>query len=127
MTSLDKNGQTASVPFNTTVIPTPTTSLDPASSSLSPSVPSPSAGPSDSIFVPIAIDAPPSNIPVRSDPVVPRLGIEHTSGPLATNKFYSNSSSVTKAGKAGRIPIPSPEGKERKGTCKQLGLRHCTR
>jgi endo-1,3(4)-beta-glucanase len=42
------------------------------------------------MFQPIAIGQPPSNIPQQGGHPVPRLGIDNTTGPLETNKFYEN-------------------------------------
>jgi len=42
------------------------------------------------VFVPIQTDAPPAQIPRRSDHPVPRLGIKSQSHKLETNKFYAN-------------------------------------
>jgi len=42
------------------------------------------------IFEPVAVDQPPANIEQRSGHPVPRLGINNTTGPIETNKFYAN-------------------------------------
>ncbi|KAK5218315.1 endo-1,3-beta glucanase [Exophiala xenobiotica] len=42
------------------------------------------------LFQPIAIGQPPSSIPQQGGHPVPRLGIENTTGPIETNKFYQN-------------------------------------
>ncbi|KAF2102631.1 endo-1,3-beta-glucanase Engl1 [Rhizodiscina lignyota] len=88
--SLENGGRTSIIPFNTTVIPTPSSSLAPANLTLNPSITSPTASRSGNIFVPIATDAPPSNILVKPEHPVPRLGIENATGPIETNKFYAN-------------------------------------
>ena len=45
---------------------------------------------SGNIFVPVATNAPPSQIPVRDDHPVPRIGITKQTKPISTNKFYAN-------------------------------------
>jgi endo-1,3(4)-beta-glucanase len=42
------------------------------------------------LFLPVGIGAPPANIPQRGDHPAPRLGIQNTTGPIPTNKFYAN-------------------------------------
>ncbi|KAK4948609.1 endo-1,3-beta glucanase [Elasticomyces elasticus] len=42
------------------------------------------------VFEPIAITSPPSNIEQQGGHPVPRLGIQNTTGPIETNKFYQN-------------------------------------
>lgn len=42
------------------------------------------------MFLPVGIGEPPANIGRRAGHPVPRLGIEGMSGPIQTNKFYSN-------------------------------------
>ncbi|KAJ4424881.1 endo-1,3-beta glucanase [Gnomoniopsis sp. IMI 355080] len=45
---------------------------------------------STNIFQPIATDAPPSQIPQRTDHPVPRLGIQQSGPGISTNKFFQN-------------------------------------
>jgi endo-1,3(4)-beta-glucanase len=78
---------------NTSVITTLITTDNPESVSLP--TPSPTCllemgcGGQD-LFQPVAIGQPPANLqPVAGHPV-PRLGIMNTTGPIETNKFYSN-------------------------------------
>lgn len=89
-TSLETAGRTSVIPFNTTSLASPQSSLAPATTTLQPSVVSPTLSQQDNIFVAIATDAPPSNIPSQPNHPVPRLGIENTTAPIETNKFYSN-------------------------------------
>ncbi|ETN37818.1 uncharacterized protein HMPREF1541_07441 [Cyphellophora europaea CBS 101466] len=42
------------------------------------------------MFLPVAIGQPPANLQPRAGHPVPRLGIVNTTGPIETNKFYSN-------------------------------------
>lgn len=42
------------------------------------------------IFQPIALGQPPANLPLFAGHPVPRLGILNATGPIQTNKFYSN-------------------------------------
>ena len=42
------------------------------------------------MFVPVAIGQPPTNLEHRAGHPVPRLGINNITGPIETNKFYSN-------------------------------------
>ncbi|KAI9761768.1 MAG: hypothetical protein M4579_000862 [Chaenotheca gracillima] len=51
---------------------------------------SPTIMASNNIFVPVATNAPPSNVPTRGDHPAPRLGIATQKAPLETNKFYAN-------------------------------------
>lgn len=45
---------------------------------------------SANIFQPVATNAPPANIPVRTDHPAPRVGVKPHTGPIGTNKFYGN-------------------------------------
>lgn len=51
---------------------------------------SPTAAPSQNVFVAIASDAPPQQIASRSDHPVPQLGIYQQDSAYETNKFYAN-------------------------------------
>jgi endo-1,3(4)-beta-glucanase len=62
------------------------------------SIPVPSSGSScltmncsgQDIFLPVAVGEPPANLQRRGGHPVPRLGINNATGPIETNKFYSN-------------------------------------
>jgi len=51
---------------------------------------SPTASTSQNVFVAIATEAPPSQIPSQGDHPVPQLGISKQNGTYETNKFYAN-------------------------------------
>ncbi|KAF7505455.1 hypothetical protein GJ744_000782 [Endocarpon pusillum] len=42
------------------------------------------------VFLPVGLGAPPANIAQRSGHPAPRLGIQNTTSPIPTNKFYAN-------------------------------------
>ena len=42
------------------------------------------------LFLPVGLGEPPSNIPRRDGHLAPRLGIDNTTEPIETNKFYAN-------------------------------------
>ncbi|EED16751.1 endo-1,3-beta-glucanase Engl1 [Talaromyces stipitatus ATCC 10500] len=42
------------------------------------------------VFETVSLDAVPTNIPVKEDHPVPRVGILNTTAPIETNKFYAN-------------------------------------
>lgn len=88
--SLETGGRTSIVPFRTTDIVTPSSSLTPKSTSLSPSSATPTIQQSGNVFAPIGTDAPPANIQRDWNHPAPRLGIENITHPLETNKFYAN-------------------------------------
>lgn len=77
-------------PVPTTTIVDPTSTLAPVEpSSIAPS--STDAMPTaQNIFQPVATNAPPSVITIRSDHPVARLGITSQNTPISTNKFYAN-------------------------------------
>ncbi|KAF2274837.1 endo-1,3(4)-beta-glucanase 1 precursor [Westerdykella ornata] len=68
----------------------PTGTLTPIESTLDPGPTAPALQAAHNIFVPMATDAPPSQIPTRSDHMVSKLGIHDQDVPIQTNKFYAN-------------------------------------
>ncbi|KAF2742694.1 glycoside hydrolase family 81 protein [Sporormia fimetaria CBS 119925] len=68
----------------------PTETLAPIDSSLAPGPTEPSGTVDRNIFVPMASDAPPPQIPARNDHLVEKLGILDGDVPIETNKFYAN-------------------------------------
>ncbi|KAF4555038.1 Glycosyl hydrolase family 81 C-terminal domain-containing protein [Elsinoe fawcettii] len=92
--SLDTSGNPSSQPFATSIAATSSSLslIDTASTTL-PSTSMAASRPTieaANLFAPMASDAPPSQIPQRSDHPVPRLNIAAQSKKLSTNKFYSN-------------------------------------
>lgn len=92
ITEVDQSNPT---PLITNIIPSVTKLLEPVSSLLEPKSSLDDdellskRAPANIFAAPIATGAPPSNIAKRSDHPVPRTGITK-SGPMQTNKFYSN-------------------------------------
>ena len=75
----------------TTLATTLTTNGVPSTVATSPANCSISTGCSgQDIFLPVALGAPPANIPQQGAHPVPRQGIENTTSPIETNKFYAN-------------------------------------
>lgn len=91
--TLDMQGTTSAWPWNTAIIPTPSSSMIP-NATTSVEVPQSTHQQSlplegNNIFQPVAHAAPPNQIQRQYDHPVPRTGIQ-SSGPIETNKFYAN-------------------------------------
>jgi endo-1,3(4)-beta-glucanase len=78
-------------PFDTSTVFYPSVSLKlSASATLAPQSTGASPSASGNIFVPIASNAPPAQISLRSDHPANATGITAQNSPLYTNKFYAN-------------------------------------
>jgi len=73
------------------------------------------------VFVAIATDAPPSEIPERQDHPVPRLGIQAQTHKLETNKFYANFFLGSQASSSFTHPY-SVSWSKGSGACSSWGL-----
>lgn len=93
---METSGEASSLPFATsaaTSVSSTISLINTASTSLPTAATYQTTGTSMisiNVFVPIQTDAPPAQIPQRSDHPVPRLGIKSQSKKLETNKFYAN-------------------------------------
>ncbi|KAI9652723.1 MAG: hypothetical protein M1831_006616 [Alyxoria varia] len=93
ITKLDTENRATSIPFPRPSINNSLETIEPASdgppiSNFNPEYRRTSMACHD-LFVPIRMDAPPQQIPMRSNHPVPRLGFRQTA-PLQTNKFWGN-------------------------------------
>lgn len=87
-TQLETSGHNTQNPLITSMIASPTSIIEPSSTTLVQAPLDTMASAADDIFAaPIATDAPP--FPQRSDHPAPRLGIQQTA-PISTNKFFQN-------------------------------------
>ncbi|KAF1983908.1 glycoside hydrolase family 81 protein [Aulographum hederae CBS 113979] len=89
-TSLEDGGRTSVIPFNTTVLPSASQTLEPITTSLGTASFTPTVGTASNVFQAMATGSVESLVGSRSDHPLPKLGINSQTKPVGTNKFYAN-------------------------------------